>query len=287
MPSVRDIRRRIRSIQNTGKVTGAMSLIAASKMRRVQNAVMQGRPYSEKIQEVITHLAAQPLDDPDLTSPLLKTRPVKKIEVVAITPDRGLCGGMHANLNRRLVQFVMGQSSPVTITVVGRKGRDFLVRYGMDLEAVFTDLGDRPTVLDISAIAKLVNDNFTAGTVDEVYLAYTKFVSTVTQQPVVERLLPVTPSPLKAAERVGYIYEPDSLRVLGELLPRFVEMEIYHGLQESIASEQSARMVAMRNATDNSKELSEDLTVVMNKLRQESITNELLDLISGAAAQER
>ena len=287
MPSVRDIRRRVRSIQNTGKVTNAMSLIAASKMRRVQNAVMQGRPYSEKIQEVITHLAAQPLDDPDLTSPLLKTRPVKKIEVVAITPDRGLCGGMHANLNRRLVQFVLGQSSPVTITVVGRKGRDFLVRYGMDLEAVFTDLGDRPTVLDISAIAKLVNDNFTAGTVDEVYLAYTKFVSTVTQQPVVERLLPVTPSPLKAAERVGYIYEPDSLRVLGELLPRFVEMEIYHGLQESIASEQSARMVAMRNATDNSKELSEDLTVVMNKLRQESITSELLDLISGAAAQER
>ena len=132
----------------------------------------------------------------------MKTRPVKKIEVVAITPDRGLCGGMHANLNRRLVQFVLGQSSPVTITVVGRKGRDFLVRYGMDLEAVFTDLGDRPTVLDISAIAKLVNDNFTAGTVDEVYLAYTKFVSTVTQQPVVERLLPVTPSPLKAAERV-------------------------------------------------------------------------------------
>ena len=286
MPSVRDIRRRIRSVQNTGKVTNAMSLIAASKMRRVQVAVMQGRPYSEKIQEVIANLAAQPSAEDAGVQPLLRVRPIERIGLVAITPDRGLCGGMHANLNRRVGQFILGQSTPVRVVALGRKGRDFMVRYGQDLQAVFTDLGDRPTVADITAISRLVVDAYTDAEVDQVHLAYTRFVSTTSQQPAIERLLPITPAPLTAAQRVGYIYEPDSLTVLGTLLPRFVEMQLYHALLESIASEQSARMVAMRNATDNAKALTEDLAVVMNKLRQDSITNELLDLIGGAAALE-
>ena len=286
MPSVRDIRRRIRSVQNTGKVTNAMSLVAASKMRRAQASVLQGRPYSEKIQEVIADLAAQPQDEADAIHPLLQVRPVQRIGVLAITPDRGLCGGMHSNLNRRVAQFILGQSVPVRVISVGRKGRDFMVRYGQDLQAVFTDLGDRPTLADIIAIPRLVVNTYTEGGMDEVYLAYTRFVSTMSQQPVLERLLPVTPAQLGSAERVGYIYEPDNLTVLGSLLPRFVEMQVYHALLESIGSEQSARMVAMRSATDNAKSLVDDLTLEMNKARQDSITNELLDLVGGQVALE-
>ncbi len=286
MPSVRDIRRRIRSIQNTGKVTNAMSLIAASKMRRAQNAVTQGRPFAEKIQEIISHLAAQPVDDATGVHPLLRARPVQRVGVLVITPDRGLCGGLHSNLNRRVGQFMLEQEAPVTAIAVGRKGRDFLARYGRDLQAVFTDLPERPELADTTAISSLVIDSYADGEVDEVYLAYTRFVSTVSQIPTIARLLPVTPAELTAPEMVGYIYEPDTLGVLASLLPRFVEMEVYHSLLEAIASEQSARMVAMRNATDNAEELGSDLTLEMNKIRQDSITNELLDLIGGQVAAE-
>ena len=286
MPSVRDIRRRIRSVDNTGKVTNAMSLIAASKMRRAQNAVLQGRPYSEKILDVIAHLAAQPEDDVTSAQPLLRIRPVERIAVLAISPDRGLCGGMHANLNRRVGQFMLDQPVPVQVVAVGRKGRDFMVRSGSDLRAVFTDLGETPSLLDTLPISDMLVETYAESEADEVYVAYTRFNSTLSQTPVVERLLPVTPSELTGAERVGYIYEPDNLSVLRSLLPRFIEMQVYHAMLESIASEQSARMVAMRNATDNAKQLSEDLTLVMNKLRQESITNELLDLMGGMAVLE-
>ena len=286
MPNERDIRRRIRSVQNTGKVTNAMSLIAASKMRRAQTAVTQGRPFAEKIQEVIAHLAAQPSEETTAAHALLQQRPVQRIGVLVLSPDRGLCGGMHSALNRRVAQFILDQSVPARVVVVGRKGRDFLIRYGQDVKAEFTDLGERPVLADTTAISHLVIDSYTEEDMDEVYLAYTRFVSTMSQQPVVERLLPVTPAELAAPERVGYIYEPDNLMVLGSLLPRFVEMEVFHALLESIASEQSARMVAMRNATDNANELGEDLTLVMNKLRQDTITNQLLDLVGGQVALE-
>ena len=161
-----------------------------------------------------------------------------------------------------------------------------MVRSGSDLRAVFTDLGETPTLLDTVAISQLLIDAYSQEQADEVYVAYTRFNSTLSQTPVVERLLPITPSELSGPQRVGYYYEPDNLTVLRNLLPRFVEMEVYHALLESIASEQSARMVAMRNATDNAKQLGEELTLVMNKLRQESITNELLDLIGGMAVLE-
>ena len=286
MPSVRDIRRRIRSIENTGKVTNAMSLIAASKMRRAQNAVLQGRPYAEKIRDVIANLAAQPHDDDAGVHPLLQVREVRKIGILVITPDRGLAGGMHSSVNRRVAQFILEQPVPVQSIVVGRKGRDFMVRYGQDVKAVFTDLGDRPVVADTTAIPHMVVENYTSGEVDEVHLIYTRYVSIMTQQVAIEKLLPVAPTELSGPERVGYIYEPDSFTVLQNLLPQFVEMQIYHAILESIASEQSARMVAMRNATDNAKGLGDDLTLVMNKLRQDSITNELLDLIGGQMALE-
>ena len=286
MPSVRDIRRRIRSVDNTGKVTNAMSLIAASKMRRAQNSVVQGRPYAEKIYDIIAHLAAQPQEDGAALHPLLEVRPVRRIGLLAITPDRGLAGGMHSSINRRVAQFILAQTVPTRSIAIGRKGRDFMARYGQDLLAVFADLGDRPTVADTTPISRMLIDNFISGEMDEVYLVYTRFISTMSQEPVVEKLLPVTPSALSGSDSSGYIYEPDSLTVLGSLLPQFVDMEVYHALLESIASEQSARMVAMRNATDNAKSLSGDLTLVMNKLRQDSITNELLDLIGGQIAQE-
>ena len=284
MPSVRQIRRRIRSIQNTAKVTKAMEMIAASRMRRAQANVLAGRPYSEKIQEVIAHLAAQPGEDADSAQPLLEVRDVQRIGIVHITPDRGLCGGLHSSLNRRVAQFILEQQVPVSVISVGRKGRDFMVRYGQDVKAVFVNLGDRPSLADTIAISRMVIDAYTERSVDEVYLSDVEFVSTTVQRPVVTRLLPVVPAELRAEERVGYIYEPDSLTVLGSLLPRFVEMELYHSLLELIASEQSARMVAMRSATDNASDMVDDLTLLSNKVRQESITNELLDIMGGAAA---
>ena len=286
MPSVRDIRRRIRSVDNTAKVTNAMSLIAASKMRRAQNSVLEGRPYSIKIQEVIAHLAAQPMDDESSAQPLLAVRPVEKSTVLMISPDRGLCGGLHANLNRRVGQFILNQEVPIQAIAVGRKGRDFMARTNQDLKATFTDLGETPLLVDTHAISHMVIDSYCDGEADEVYLAYTQFVSTMVQEPVIEKLLPITPAELTASESVGYIYEPGNLAVLQNLLPRFVEMQIYHAILEAIASEQSARMVAMRAATDNASELAGDLTLTMNKLRQESITNELLDLIGGQIALE-
>ena len=285
MPSVRDIRRRIRSVENTGKVTNAMSLIAASKMRRAQLAVTDGRPYAEKIHEVIATLAAQPTDD-ETVHALLETRPVNTVGMVVITPDRGLAGGMHANINRQVARFILGSDATVRSIVVGRKGRDFLVRYTDTVQAVFTDLSDRVALADTTAISRLVIDGYTEGQFDEVHLAYMRFVSTVQQEPVIERILPVEPAALESAQRVGYIYEPDPATVLSALLPQFVEMQVYHAILESIASEQSARMVAMRNATDNANQLASDLTLVMNKLRQDSITNELLDLVGGQVALE-
>ena len=286
MPSVRDIRRRIRSVENTGKVTNAMSLIAASKMRRAQMAVVQGRPYAEKIHDVIATLAAQPAGDEDTVHPLLQVRSVNRVGLVVITPDRGLAGGMHATINRSVAQFILNSAAPVRSIVVGRKGRDFLVRYTEGVQAVFTDLGDRISLADTTAISRLAIDGYSEGEVDEVYVAYTRFLSTMQQRAVMERILPVEPAELDSAQRVGYIYEPDAATVLSTLLPQFVEMQIYHAVLENIASEQSARMVAMRSATDNANQLSSDLTLVMNKLRQDSITNELLDLVGGQIAQE-
>ncbi len=286
MPSVRDIRRRIRSVQNTGKVTNAMSLVAASKMRRAQNAVLEGRPFSEKIQELITHLAAQPTDGTTAGHPLLEVRPVQRIGVLSITPDRGLAGGLHSTINRAVAQFILAQQVPVRTVVVGRKGRDFMVRTGQDVQAVFTDLGDRPSLTDTTAISHMLIESYEQGEVDQVYLAYAKFVSIMSQRAVVEKLLPMDPAPLSGSEKAGYIYEPDAATVLGTLLPQFVDMEVYHAILEAVASEQAARMVAMRSATDNANSLSSELTLVMNKLRQDSITNELLDLVGGRMALE-
>ena len=283
MPSERQIKRRIRSVENTAKITKAMSMIAASKMRRAQEAALRGRPYSERMRELLADLAAQSQDEEHLHS-LLRRREAKNVEIVHITPDRGLTGGLNSNINRTGAQFILSQDGQSSVVAVGKKGRDFMVRYGRNVRAVFTDLGDRPSLADVTPIARLVIEAYAQGRVDAVYMVYARFVSTTRQRPVVEPLLPVVPAELRPQDAVGYIYEPDGLVVLSALLPRFVEMQLYHAMLEAIASEQSARMVAMRNATDNANDMVEDLTLVMNKVRQETITRDLLDIVVGAAA---
>jgi len=283
LADIRLIRRRIRGIQSTAKITRAMEMIAASRMRRAQEAGLAGRPYSEKISQVLADLAALPQAG-DSLHPLLQRRAVTKIAIVHITPDRGLCGGLNANINRRTASFILEQSVPVTLIAVGRKGLYFMRRYGRDIRAEFTRLGDRPSLLDTVPIPRIIIDDYTNGVIDLVYLAYTRFISTMTQRPILQQLLPVEPATIPSAQNVDYIYEPSPALVLGELLPRFVEMEVYHAILESIASEQSARMVAMRNATDNANELVQDLTLMYNKARQEAITNELLDITGGVVA---
>ena len=286
MASVRQLRRRIRSVENTAKITKAMSMIAASKMRRAQESALSGRPYSDDLNMMLAHLAAQPVEDEDNIHPLLKTREVERVEVIVITPDRGLTGGLNSNINRAAGQFISDYGDNARVIAVGKKGRDFMVRYGVNVRAVFTDISDRPSILDITPIAHLAVESYESEEVDAVYVAYAKFINTTAQNAVVEQLLPVHPSELRPQEQVGYIYEPSPSEVLAELLPRYMEMQIYHALLEGIASEQSARMVAMRNATDNANAMIEDLTLVMNKARQESITTELLDIVGGAAAVE-
>jgi F-type H+-transporting ATPase subunit gamma len=260
-----------------------MEMIAVSKMRRAQERGLAGRPYSEKIGQVIADLAALSQAGEKL-HPLLQRRPVANVAIVHITPDRGLCGGLVVNINRMTAGFALEQSVPVSLVAVGRKGIDFMRRYGVDIQAEFTRLGDRPSLLDTLPISRIIIDGYADGSIDLVYLAYPQFKATMIQKPVLQQILPVEPASLPVGQSVDYIFEPSSGAVLGELLPRFVEMRVYHAILESIASEQSARMVAMRNATDSANELIQDLTLMYNKARQELITGELLDITSGAAA---
>ena len=283
MANIRLIRRRINGIQNIAKITRAMEMIATSKMKRAQERGLAGRAYSEKIRQVIADLAALPETDKAL-HPLLQRRSVSRVAVVHITPDRGLCGGLLANLNRQTAGFILEQTVPVSLITVGRKGADSMRRYGRDIRAEFTNLGDRPTLFDTLPISRIIIDDYTSGIIDLVYLSYTRFFSTISQKPVLQQVLPVEPAVIPAEQNVDYIYEPGTVSVLGQLLPRFIDMQVYHAILESIASEQSARMVAMRNATDSAKDLVSELTLMYNKARQESITKELLDITGGAAA---
>jgi F-type H+-transporting ATPase subunit gamma len=283
MANIRSIGRRIRGIQSTAKITRAMEMIATSKMRRAQLAGLAGRPYAEKISQVLADLAALPREGRPV-HPLLARRVVNKIALVHITPDRGLCGGLHASLNRRTASFILEQQAPVTLICVGRRGVDFMRRYGRDIRAEFTQLGDRPSLLDTLPISRIIIDDYSNGLIDLVYLVYAQFISTMAQKPTMQQILPIEPAALPRGQNVDYIFEPSPDGVLSTLLPRFVEMQMYHAILESIASEQSARMVAMRNATDAAKDLITELTLMYNKARQEMITKELLDITGGAEA---
>jgi F-type H+-transporting ATPase subunit gamma len=280
MISTRVLRRRIRSIQSTAKITRAMEMIATAKMRRAQDQALAGRPYSDKITQVIADLAAEFSGD-NAAHPLLEKRNVNKIAVIHITSDRGLCGGLNANMNRLSGRFILEQKIPVTLVTVGKKGRDFMYRQRQDVRAEFTKISDRPAMLDTLPISRIITDDYSTGYVDQVYLAYTRFVTTMVQNPTLELLLPIEPASMPKTETSEYIYEPDPSFVLNQLLPRYVEMRVYHAILEAIASEQSARMVAMRSATDNANDVMQELTLILNKARQEMITTELLDITGG------
>lgn len=291
MPTIRQLKRRIASVKNTAKITNALQLVAASKMRRAQDRALQARPYAEKLRVVLSGLATQGEGEEGSSHPLLVSRPVKNIAVLHITPDRGLCGGLNANMNRSGGSFVAMQHEPVAIVAVGKKGRDFFVRAHAHVTAEFTDLGDYPSQNDTTVIARVIMEDYLEGKIDRVYMSYPQFVSTAVQRPVIRQLLPIEPPQRESAEeaaayREAYIFEPSPRVVLERLLPRFIEMQIYEAILENAASFQSAQMVAMKNATDNAREITRELTLTYNKARQEQITKELLDIVGGASALE-
>jgi F-type H+-transporting ATPase subunit gamma len=283
MPNTRRIRSRIRGVQNTAKITRAMEMIASSKMRKAQERGLAGRPYSEKIKQVIADLAALPKMDEE-NHPLLQVRPIKKIGVVLITPDRGLSGGLDYSLNRKTASFMLEKNLPVSLILVGRRGIDYMRRYGREIRAEFSRLGDKPSLIDILPISHIIIEDYTKGLIDTTYVVYPKFLNTMRQMPDIQQILPVVPPENLKTGSVDFIFEPGSGEVLDQLLPRFIESEIYHYILESIASEHSARMVAMRNATDSANDLLQSLTLAYYKARQEAITSELLDIVGGASA---
>ncbi len=285
MATLRQIRRRIRTIQNTAKITKAMELVAASKMRRAQASALASRPYAEKMRWVLANLAETlPFQDPETLHPLLQRREVHTIEIILITPDRGLCGGLPSNLNRRVASFIVERELPVRLVCMGRKGRDFFQRSGQPVVAEFVGLSDYPSYDDIIPSARVAIEDYISGQADEVYLVYALFVNTMVQRPEVFKLLPVEPPTEAATWAVDYIYEPSPEQVLAELLPRYVERQVYEAALEARASEQSARMVDMRSATENANEMIRELTLAYNKARQESITKDILELAGGAEA---
>jgi F-type H+-transporting ATPase subunit gamma len=284
VPSTREIRRRIRSVSNTEQITKAMEMVAASRMRRAQMTALAGRPYSEKIRDVLSHLAGFTADSAQF-HPLLEKRKVKAIGVVLITADRGLCGALNSNVIRLGYQYMTSVDVPTYITAIGRRGLNFVRRHGgCTLHAEFHDLGDRPSMNDATAINQVLLDGYLSGLFDEVHVVYTQFHSTLVQRPVRFRLLPVDPPAEKPRYHQEYIYEPSAGAVLEQLLPRYCDGLIYQSILEGLASEHSARMVAMRNATESAGDIVHELTLHYNKARQESITKELLEIASGAQA---
>jgi F-type H+-transporting ATPase subunit gamma len=284
MPTLRQINRRIRSVQSTAKTTRAMSLVAGSKMRRAQQMALSHRPYAEQLDYLLSDVVQgiRGAGEEGALHPLLERREVKTHGLVVLTPDRGLCGGLPTNLLRRAGAFVL-EHPDTKIIAVGRKGVDFF-RRSHQLLGEFTRLGDYPSYEDALPIARLVMDDYINHDVDSVTIVYPHFVNTVLQRPATMQLLPVTLPEAEQAENVQYIYEPSAESVLTTLMPRYVEVEVYRAVLEMAASEQSARMVAMRNATDAAQELIEELTLLRNKVRQEQITKELLDITGGVEA---
>jgi F-type H+-transporting ATPase subunit gamma len=285
MASSREIRRRIRSVRNISQITRAMEMVAASKMRRAQQRVTATRPYTDRIGAVIAHLAGLAGQaEGDERFPLLDQREIKKVAIILVTPDKGLAGAMNSNITRRASRYMLNEAGvPVEVIAVGRKGRDFMVRYRRDVVAEFTGIGDYPTLDQVAPIAQVAVDDFVAGKVDAVYLIYTRFINTLSQRPEIQQLLPVQP-PEDTAPQSDFIFEPNAGVVLNSLLPRYVDQQVYRTVLENIASFYSAQMVAMRNATDNAHDLVSDLTLEYNKARQAQITREVSEIAAGANA---
>jgi F-type H+-transporting ATPase subunit gamma len=291
MPSLRDIRRRIRSIRNTAKITKAMELVAASRLRRAQMRVTAARPYAEAMRELMAELGGLAPSGGEALHPLLVQREVRHVGVLLVTPDRGLAGALNTNIIRRGTEIILenehGDSQTVEVVTVGRKGQDFLIRRGRNLAGTFTGIIDRVTYDDVIPIARVVIDSFVSGAIDRALLVYPRFVSTLSQRPEVVELLPIEPPEATSAEErqsLDYIFEPDPESILEELLPRYIEVQIYQAILETAASFFSAQMVAMRNATDNANDLVSSLSLTYNKVRQANITREVTEIASAAEA---
>ena len=294
MPSLKDIRGRIGSVRNIAQITRAMEMVAASRMKRAQDSILAARPYADELEGALERVVgALGLDEE--VDPLLARRPIRRVGIIAITTDRGLAGSLNANSTRTILRWVAERASggngdgPVEIEAitVGRKGRDALRRAGVPIAAHFAQLGDRPSFADVTPIARLVTEDFLAEKYDEIDIAYSTFVSTLSQKPEIDTLLPVVkPEMAEESERTNdeYLFEPSPEAVLRRLLPHYVAIGIYRAVLENNASEQSARMIAMRNSTDNANELIDDLTLVYNKTRQATITREMIEIASGAEA---
>ncbi len=282
MPSQREIRRRIASVRNIKQITRAMQFVAASKLKRAQDATLAARPYSEKLDEVLADVASVLGGE---THPLLAKREGNARCLVVFTTDRPLAGALNANVVRFAGHEIAEHQGDVTVVAVGRKGRDALRRLRVPIAAFLPNFGDRPAFADVLPLARLITDDFLSGTYDRVDLVYPQFVSTLTQRPVLETLLPIHPSEdTHGIPGNQFIFEPSPGAVLEQLVPRYVAVRVYQAVLESAASEQSSRMVAMRNATENAEELIDDLTLTYNKVRQANITREMIEIASGAEA---
>jgi F-type H+-transporting ATPase subunit gamma len=295
MPSLIDLRRRIRAVKNTQQITKAMKMVAASKLRRAQERIMSARPYAVQMQRVLSNVAARV--DASL-HPLLERRaprPDSRTLVIVVTADKGLCGSFNTNAIKGAGHFVLEQTRPCTLGLVGRKGRDFFVRRGFDVMFEQVGIFQRLRVEDARAIAQTAIDAFTSGQVDRVVLVYNEFKSVMTQRLVVDQLLPIGRAEVEAAEpgaralvpelsNVEYLYEPAPQEILNQLLPRYVDVQVYRALLESNAAFFAAQMTAMDTATKNSGEMIGSLTLYMNKVRQAAITREIIEVVSGAQA---
>jgi F-type H+-transporting ATPase subunit gamma len=292
MPSTREIRRRIRSVGNMQQITRAMEMVSAAKMRKAQQRVTASRPYSEQLRQIMSDLATQQPDpEQEAQFPLLQKRPVRNVELIVVTPDRGLTGALNTNILRRGSRFILeetpssdgGGRAQVQVIAVGKKARDYFVRTRQNVVAEFIGIGDNVTLDAVRPIADIAIDEFASGKVDAVYVVYSKFINTLVQRPEVMRILPVEP-PEAQEGYSDYIFEPSPEAVLNDLLPRYVEVQLYQAILEGTASEHSARMVAMRSASDNAKEIQQELTLSYNKARQAQITREVSEIAAGANA---
>ena len=290
MAGTKEIRTKIKSVQNTRKITKAMEMVAASKMRKAQERMRAASPYAEKIRNVAAHMA---LANPEYKHPFMVARDVKRAGLIVVTTDKGLCGGLNTNVLRAVttqLRDLQNKGVETQTTAIGTKGMQFLGRVGAKVVSNVVHLGDTPHLEKLIGAIKVQLDAFNAGQIDAVYLAYTRFINTMKQEPVVEQLLPLTADKLtqsdaeKQAYSWDYIYEPDAQTVVDELLIRYVEALVYQAVAENMASEQSARMVAMKAASDNAKNVIGELQLVYNKTRQAAITKELSEIVSGAAA---
>lgn len=281
----KEIRNQIKSIKNTQKITGAMEMVAASKMRKAQEAMQLGKPYAINIRNVVSHIANA---NPEYQHTYMKERPVKRVGFIVISSDRGLCGGLNINVFKAMVGSMKGwreQGAPVDICSIGAKGASFFNNYGGNVVASVRGIGEKPKVSDVIGAVKVMLDAYADGSIDRLFLVSNEFVNTMTQKPTIQQLLPLEPADASEYKHHwDYIYEPAPKELLDGLLVRYIESLVYQAVVENNACEQAARMIAMKNATDNAGDIIGELQLVYNKARQAAITQELSEIVSGAAA---